>query len=354
MEWVKLPTEESLRSEVERGRLRTDHWMAVAEDPRDDELARALASLALDGGQLIIGAAQDGDADSPRLPPAPQSLHGWPQRIERVARELIDPPLRASAAITRSDSDRDMGWLLVNVHPSPHAPHRAAGNHYGRDDSTERVLPADEVAAHRAQRLLAGKAASAIFPRTAVNGDVKDAYSQTWPMDLDDATGALAYMDPALLVRLEERIGAPLGPNSDRLVRKAAAEWVNSHMFGGFLFRGAGSVSQALLLADIIEVAPAADRADFSLWDMSRAYRDHPGTARAGQDDQQLRAFAFIHLAVAPAPDDEREALRSLLHSRPEHLATAIAITGALGIRTPAQIIAALEAGNPSLASGAL
>ncbi|MFC9587852.1 hypothetical protein ACFVJ8_34185 [Streptomyces yangpuensis] len=81
----------------------------TAPNSRGDnkELARDLASFAVDGGTLIIGVQENKESRTFEL--APQPLNGLPEKIEQVARTLPDPPLTviteeiSSAADTSSE-----------------------------------------------------------------------------------------------------------------------------------------------------------------------------------------------------------------------------------------------------------
>jgi hypothetical protein len=72
------------------------HWVEIKKDvPASSrsanlELARDLASLAVDGGLLVIGVV---DANGKAGDVVGANLAGLVQRIDQVARDRVDPPL---------------------------------------------------------------------------------------------------------------------------------------------------------------------------------------------------------------------------------------------------------------------
>ncbi|MGV1008750.1 MAG: hypothetical protein ACOYBY_09095 [Dermatophilaceae bacterium] len=111
------------------------------------ELARDLASLAIDSGTLIVGLGEVPDA-LPVLHPV--ELDGLPERIEQVARTTPDPPLPVLTTVIRSSADPSHGYVLVHVPASGMAPHMVDGVYYGRGDKTKhRLSDADVVRLHQ-------------------------------------------------------------------------------------------------------------------------------------------------------------------------------------------------------------
>lgn len=107
------------------------------------ETARDLASLAVDGGRLIVGVAEDDSGQPTRLHPV--ELAGLAERLDAIARSLIDPPLAISYQIVACDDDALHGCLLVDVPPSPLAPHMVDGRYWGRSDKGKQQLGDGEV-----------------------------------------------------------------------------------------------------------------------------------------------------------------------------------------------------------------
>jgi hypothetical protein len=102
------------------------------------ELARDLAQFAIDGGVLIIGVH-----DNAQLTQV--DLHGLRERIDQIARALVDQPLHVRIDAIPTATDPSRGYLLVTVPPSPTAPYQVDGRYYGRGDTTKHVLPDAEV-----------------------------------------------------------------------------------------------------------------------------------------------------------------------------------------------------------------
>ncbi len=113
------------------------------------ELARDLASLAVDGGSLLIGIDEDRPGGNPLHPVA---LRGLCERIEQVAATRTQPPLQIECS-TVAAQNAGTGYVIVHVPASPLAPHQVEGAYYGRGDKTKRRLPDPEV-----ERLFARRA----------------------------------------------------------------------------------------------------------------------------------------------------------------------------------------------------
>lgn len=113
-------------------------------------IARHLASLAIDGGSLLIGLEED----KPKRTwlPRPQPPDGLAERVEQIAVHLIDPPLYVTSAEIPSSGNGGQGYLLVYVPPSSQAPHMVAGVYYGRGDRTRVRLSDAEVLRYHARR----------------------------------------------------------------------------------------------------------------------------------------------------------------------------------------------------------
>ncbi len=86
------------------------------------ELARDLASLAVEGGLFLVGIDESQDGGPAQLRPLP--LEGLPERVEQVALTRCDPPLSVRAASVGSAADANQGYLVVRVPASADAPHK--------------------------------------------------------------------------------------------------------------------------------------------------------------------------------------------------------------------------------------
>jgi hypothetical protein len=152
-----------VQTAIDDGTLGERHWLDVKEtvgsgDGAKKELARDLVSFANDGGGLIIGVAEDKQAGTLHL--APVELAGMAEKVDQVARSRCDPPLYVQSHPLPDPTDSTHGVLLVEVPPSPLAPHMVEGTYYGRNDKTKHKLTDSEVAnlhARRTARQLTGE-----------------------------------------------------------------------------------------------------------------------------------------------------------------------------------------------------
>ena len=141
-------TEDDLRAAFADGRLGESAWCELKRElpPRSKqanlELARDLASLAVDGGSLFIGVdekAPDGD------PMRPQLLDGLRERVDQVARSRVNPPLFVESREIPASGRPGYGYLEVIVRASADAPHQVEGIYFGRSDTGKCRLPDQQV-----------------------------------------------------------------------------------------------------------------------------------------------------------------------------------------------------------------
>lgn len=104
-------------------------------------VAKAAASLAVDGGVLILGVSED--KPKSRFECKPVSLTGLRDQVDQVIANRVTPGLRVT--VTELDRGDGTGYLAVLVPASTRAPHMVDGRFYGRNESTDRPLPAHEV-----------------------------------------------------------------------------------------------------------------------------------------------------------------------------------------------------------------
>ncbi|MCM4083897.1 AlbA family DNA-binding domain-containing protein [Paractinoplanes hotanensis] len=148
--WAPQTTED-VQEAIDDGSLRENHWFDFkrevgSSDEARKKIAAALASFAIDGGALIIGA--DEDKRSQQVTLAPQDLRGLPERVSQLARSRCDPPLYVACRPIPVAGDDTRGLLLVEVPPSAGAPHMVDGRYYGRGDTTKHFLSDAEVERH--------------------------------------------------------------------------------------------------------------------------------------------------------------------------------------------------------------
>lgn len=151
-----LETAAKDRHLVETHVLELKRELPPGSDSANKELARDLASLAIDGGLLIIGVDEDKNY---ALTPVP--LDGLAERVEQVAGSRIDEPLPIAGFITiESAAQPSEGYLIVRVPASPRAPHMVENRYWGRGDKTKHMLSDAQV-----ERLIA------LRSRWAVNAE---------------------------------------------------------------------------------------------------------------------------------------------------------------------------------------
>jgi hypothetical protein len=141
-------SEAEILAAIDGGVLTETHYLDVKRevgttDGERANIARHLASLAIDGGALLIGLEED----KPRRTwiSKPQPLDGLAERVEQIATYLVDPPLYTVASEIPAGSPEGSGYLFVRVPPSARAPHMVSGVYYGRGDRTRTRLSDAEV-----------------------------------------------------------------------------------------------------------------------------------------------------------------------------------------------------------------
>lgn len=140
--------EEDLRAAFFDGRLDEHAWCELKRElaPRSKkanlELARDLASLAVDGGFLYIGVDEDAPAGNPLRP---QPLAGLRERVDQVGQSRVTPVLFVESYEIPASGQPGYGYLEVVVRASADAPHQVEGIYYGRSDTGKCRLPDQQV-----------------------------------------------------------------------------------------------------------------------------------------------------------------------------------------------------------------
>lgn len=139
-------SEQDLEHAVADGRAEESHALEFKGElgtskGANRELARDLAQFAVDGGTLIIGVAEP---EPGRYELSPVELQGLAERIDQVARSVVDPPLPVRIDVLDA-AQPGHGYVFVHVPASPNAPHAVDGRFYGRGDRTKHVLARAEV-----------------------------------------------------------------------------------------------------------------------------------------------------------------------------------------------------------------
>jgi len=137
-----------VESAAAAGLLDETHWVELkaavpaASAPANLELAKDLASLACDGGLLVIGIA---DATGKAGAVVGTSLAGLQDRIDQVARTRIHPPLVVRSIPLAHPSVAGHGCLLIVLDASADGPHMVDARYWGRSDTGKRTLTDLEV-----------------------------------------------------------------------------------------------------------------------------------------------------------------------------------------------------------------
>ncbi|MGD9792045.1 MAG: helix-turn-helix domain-containing protein [Acidimicrobiia bacterium] len=139
-------TVESLHAAINDGLLVEDHHTdfkreLAAGKAGNKSLAADIASMAVDGGLLMIGVTEDKATGLASLSAVP--LVGLKERIDQVARDIPRPSVNVRVHEIRETDTA--GYALVEVPMSLDAPHMVDGSYRGRGDSTNRILTDAEV-----------------------------------------------------------------------------------------------------------------------------------------------------------------------------------------------------------------
>ena len=132
------------------GLLDESHWVDLKREfpagkrTHNTELAQDLASLAVDGGLLVVG-VEDHDSRAGKV--CGVELAGLADRVDQVARDKVRPSLVVRSHEVRDPDRTGWGCLLVHVPPSAEAPHMVDYVYYGRGDRANVRLGDEQVRA---------------------------------------------------------------------------------------------------------------------------------------------------------------------------------------------------------------
>jgi Schlafen, AlbA_2 len=132
------------------GLLDESHWVDLKRElpagkaKSNTELAQDLASLAVDGGMLVIG-VEDNNSRAGTVCGA--QLDKLADRVDQVARSKVRPPLTVRSTEMPGPDRPGWGCLLVHVPPSAEAPHMVDYVYYGRGDRANIRLSDEQVRA---------------------------------------------------------------------------------------------------------------------------------------------------------------------------------------------------------------
>ena len=130
------------------GLLDETHWVELKESlppgnrGSNTELAKDLASLAVDGGLFVVG-VEDDDGRAGEVCGA--ALAGLADRVGQVARDRVRPSLVVRCHEVPHPDRPGVGCLFVHVPPSSGAPHMVDNVYYGRTDKAKFPLNDERV-----------------------------------------------------------------------------------------------------------------------------------------------------------------------------------------------------------------
>jgi len=153
----KVNTEQELQDAIDTGLSETHYLDFKRElglsDGAKKDFAIDVASLAVDGGVLVIGVDEEDQSAPPKLTPV--DLTGLAERVVQIAGMRPDEGIPVRTHSVPAASGNNLGYLFVQVPQSPRAPHQVDGRYYGRADRTNRRLSDAEVRRLHAQQIAA-------------------------------------------------------------------------------------------------------------------------------------------------------------------------------------------------------
>jgi hypothetical protein len=221
--WVPASAEE-LEQAARGGRLvEKKRFEAKREVGRNKDVAIDVNALALDGGGVVYGIAEDAQG-RPTIPAAIE-LAGQRERIDQVVHSSCAEPPEIEIHELPLSVDPSCGYLFVEVPASPHAPQQVttggAMRYYGRTATGNKILSDEELVRYLRRRAQAD---------TDRDGLLEQALSRA-PVPPEPDLGYLhAFARPALIDAsvLERALGEDDRDLRTRLVRAADKPGVRS------------------------------------------------------------------------------------------------------------------------------
>ncbi|MEU7525464.1 ATP-binding protein [Saccharothrix sp. NPDC042600] len=130
------------------GLLDESHWVDLKQElpagkaTANTDVAKDLASLAVDGGLLVIG-VEDHKSHAGKV--LGVELAGLADRVDQIARDKVRPSLVVRSTEIPDPDRPGFGCLLVHVPPSALAPHMVDYVYYGRGDLSNVRLGDEQV-----------------------------------------------------------------------------------------------------------------------------------------------------------------------------------------------------------------
>lgn len=155
---LALATWSDLVAAVQTGATAETQWCELKADVpatspgANTELAKDLASLTVDGGVLLIGVRDKASEEADIVGVDDSTLTGLASRIDQVAASRVAPPMHVVLHQLAGKPGSSRTVLVVEVPPSPAAPHMVDGSYWGRSATGKRTLTDDEVSRLMSQR----------------------------------------------------------------------------------------------------------------------------------------------------------------------------------------------------------
>jgi hypothetical protein len=120
-----------------------DFKKALSKGPGALDLAKDCAAMAIEGGAIVVGVAEDGAARAASLEPI--DLAGAPERVQQIVDAHVYPPLYIDLVPLRKNPGDKVGVLLIAIDPSPFVPHQVDDRYPARSGQTTRLLSEPEI-----------------------------------------------------------------------------------------------------------------------------------------------------------------------------------------------------------------
>ena len=248
--WVPESAEE-LEQAARNGRLAEKKQFEVKREVgRNKDVAIDVNAMALDGGAVVYGIAED--AHGRPTVPAPIELAGQRERIDQVVQASCAEPPEILIHELPLAADASRGYLFVEIPASPHAPQQVttggALRYYGRTATGNKILSDEELLRYLRRREQADTDRAALLEQAVARA----------PVPPQPSLGYLhAFARPALpdASLLERALGDDERALRTALVRAAEQPGVRSGVpsLHGLDWRWRGADELALRSADTNE-----------------------------------------------------------------------------------------------------
>lgn len=184
--WIP-ETENDLQRAIDDDLMDETHYLELKRtlEPgrgKNKEFARDVVALSVDGGTLIFGI--DEATKDVKATLNPVMLERFIERLESIARNIPDPPLEIRCKQIPAEQCPSKGYVIVEVPPSPDAPHMVDDKYYGRGEKQKQVLSDAQV-----RRLMFERQS-----RRGANAGALNAYMDRDPIPVDDRKSSHMFL----------------------------------------------------------------------------------------------------------------------------------------------------------------